>query len=264
MLGWLFASPAEARLLGQERLRGPDALGDRDHELLDHDHRRRGTGAGEHRRRARERHRGALFDPDPGRRGRIDDLLAAVRSAPGRARTSQAVPEAEMRRTLERWLGPAAQSADLPVPALINFDLEPERRLRRASASGCRRSLPDAHDRGASRSCRPAAPLASRCCNGSRSALSLLLERRGRGRGRARGARRARHPSLHDRGDARHRRDRRPGHPPVPAQDCDRCARSAASPGRCAAAIVLLLLGAGAAFAGELTGGATLLGHRSR
>jgi cell division transport system permease protein len=27
-----------------------------------------------------------------------------------------------MRRTLERWLGPAAQSSDLPVPALINFD----------------------------------------------------------------------------------------------------------------------------------------------
>ena len=30
-----------------------------------------------------------------------------------------------MRRTLERWLGPAADSADLPVPALVNFDLEP-------------------------------------------------------------------------------------------------------------------------------------------
>jgi cell division transport system permease protein len=27
-----------------------------------------------------------------------------------------------MRRTLEKWLGPAAQSAELPVPALINFD----------------------------------------------------------------------------------------------------------------------------------------------
>jgi cell division transport system permease protein len=34
----------------------------------------------------------------------------------------EAVPEREMRRTLERWLGPAAQSADLPVPALLNFD----------------------------------------------------------------------------------------------------------------------------------------------
>jgi cell division transport system permease protein len=27
-----------------------------------------------------------------------------------------------MRKTLERWLGPAAQSTELPVPALINFD----------------------------------------------------------------------------------------------------------------------------------------------
>jgi cell division transport system permease protein len=28
-----------------------------------------------------------------------------------------------MRRTLERWLGPAGAQQDLPVPALINFDL---------------------------------------------------------------------------------------------------------------------------------------------
>jgi cell division transport system permease protein len=33
------------------------------------------------------------------------------------------VPEREMRHTLERWLGPAAASSDLPVPALINLDL---------------------------------------------------------------------------------------------------------------------------------------------
>jgi cell division transport system permease protein len=33
------------------------------------------------------------------------------------------VPESAMRKTLERWLGPAAQSAELPVPALINFDV---------------------------------------------------------------------------------------------------------------------------------------------
>jgi cell division transport system permease protein len=29
-----------------------------------------------------------------------------------------------MRRTLRRWLGPAADSADLPVPALVNFDVD--------------------------------------------------------------------------------------------------------------------------------------------
>jgi cell division transport system permease protein len=39
--------------------------------------------------------------------------------------SAQAVPEAEMRRTLERWLGPAAQNSELPVPALVNFDVRP-------------------------------------------------------------------------------------------------------------------------------------------
>jgi cell division transport system permease protein len=36
---------------------------------------------------------------------------------------ADAVPESEMRHTLERWLGPAAQSSDLPVPALVNFNV---------------------------------------------------------------------------------------------------------------------------------------------
>ena len=34
-----------------------------------------------------------------------------------------------MRKTLERWLGPAAQSVDLPVPALIDFDAAPSTNL---------------------------------------------------------------------------------------------------------------------------------------
>jgi cell division transport system permease protein len=58
--------------------------------------------------------------------------------------TSEAVPESEMRKTLERWLGPEAQSADLPVPALVNFDVKPgtdlgslQRRLQ-AIAPGAR------------------------------------------------------------------------------------------------------------------------------
>jgi cell division transport system permease protein len=66
----------------------------------------------------------------------LDSLAAALRSAPG-VTSVEAVPESEMRRTLERWLGPAAQSADLPVPALVNFDVKPglalapiERRVR--------------------------------------------------------------------------------------------------------------------------------------
>lgn len=35
------------------------------------------------------------------------------------------VPESEMRRTLERWLGDAASSRDLPVPALVTLELAP-------------------------------------------------------------------------------------------------------------------------------------------
>jgi cell division transport system permease protein len=48
-------------------------------------------------------------------------IVAELRSAPG-VTSVEAVPEREMRRTLERWLGPAADSAGLPVPALVNFD----------------------------------------------------------------------------------------------------------------------------------------------
>ena len=40
MLGWLFASPAERRLARRHAAARPDAVGDRDHELFDHDHRR--------------------------------------------------------------------------------------------------------------------------------------------------------------------------------------------------------------------------------
>jgi cell division transport system permease protein len=54
--------------------------------------------------------------------GNAEALLNAVRSAPG-VTSAEAVPESEMRGTLGRWLGPAAQSPDLPVPALINFDI---------------------------------------------------------------------------------------------------------------------------------------------
>jgi cell division transport system permease protein len=51
----------------------------------------------------------------------LDSLLAQVRAAPG-VTSVDPVPESTMRKTLERWLGPAAQSSELPVPALINFD----------------------------------------------------------------------------------------------------------------------------------------------
>jgi cell division transport system permease protein len=58
----------------------------------------------------------------PGGAANLDALVEVVRSSPG-VTSVEPVPESEMRQTLERWLGPAAQSKELPVPALISFDL---------------------------------------------------------------------------------------------------------------------------------------------
>jgi cell division transport system permease protein len=57
----------------------------------------------------------------PGGGGNLGALTASLRGSPG-VTAVEAVPETAMRKTLERWLGPAASSNDLPVPALINFD----------------------------------------------------------------------------------------------------------------------------------------------
>jgi cell division transport system permease protein len=55
---------------------------------------------------------------------KVDALVRLVRASPG-VTSVDAVPEGEMRRTLQRWLGPAADSSELPVPALVNFDVRP-------------------------------------------------------------------------------------------------------------------------------------------
>lgn len=52
----------------------------------------------------------------------LSKALETVRTLPSVTKV-QAVPEEEMRQTLERWLGPAGASADLPVPALITLDV---------------------------------------------------------------------------------------------------------------------------------------------
>jgi cell division transport system permease protein len=121
MVAWLFASPAERRLLSASSRRAPTpwviaimsftimliaatglALANTA-TLLSH-----GIQA-----------RYALEVPAGG--ANLDSLVSTLRSAPG-VTSVNAVPESDMRKTLERWLGPAAQSAELPVPALINFD----------------------------------------------------------------------------------------------------------------------------------------------
>lgn len=55
---------------------------------------------------------------------RLASLLAAVSSSPD-VMNASAVSEAEMRADLRRWLGSLADSRDLPVPALVDFDLRP-------------------------------------------------------------------------------------------------------------------------------------------
>ena len=50
--------------------------------------------------------------------------IAVARALPEAARVEQVPPE-DLRRTLERWLGPAAAEADLPLPVIIDVDLKP-------------------------------------------------------------------------------------------------------------------------------------------
>jgi cell division transport system permease protein len=121
MIDWLFASPAERRLLGEARLRGPTAwviaimsfsivlIGAAGLALA--------NTAGVLTRAIEARY--SVEAPAAG--SNVEALLGLVRSSPG-VSSAEAVPESEMRRTLERWLGSAAQSRELPVPVLINFE----------------------------------------------------------------------------------------------------------------------------------------------
>jgi cell division transport system permease protein len=121
MLDWLFASPADRRLLGAGAFRGPTpwviAIMSFSIMIIAATGLALANTAGSLSRAIEARY--ALEVPNGGQN--LDALVAALKSAPG-VTSVEAVPEKDMRRTLERWLGPAAQSADLPVPALINFD----------------------------------------------------------------------------------------------------------------------------------------------
>jgi cell division transport system permease protein len=136
MLDWLFASPADRRLLGTSRFRGPTpwviAIMSFSIMIIAATGLALANTAGSLTRAVEARYAVEI----PNGASNLDALAAALRSAPG-VTSVEAVPESEMRRTLERWLGPAAQSADLPVPALVNFDVKPglalapiERRVR--------------------------------------------------------------------------------------------------------------------------------------
>ena len=68
-------------------------------------------------------HRYVLQLPDGGD-GKLQAAVRAASSTHGVVR-AEAVPEAELRKTLERWVGPGGVGEELPVPALIHLDLAP-------------------------------------------------------------------------------------------------------------------------------------------
>ena len=68
----------------------------------------------------------------PAGSARLQPLLETLRSSPDVMNVSP-VSEAEMRSSLRRWLGGLADSRDLPVPALVNFDLKPGASIQNVS-----------------------------------------------------------------------------------------------------------------------------------
>ena len=121
MFDWLFVAPAERRLLGAARFGGPTpwviAIMSFSIMLIA----ATGLALASTAALVSGAIEGRYTLQVPAGPANLGALVQAVRSTPG-VTSVQAVPESEMRQTLERWLGPAAESADLPVPALIDFD----------------------------------------------------------------------------------------------------------------------------------------------
>ena len=124
MLDWLFPSSADRRLLGVAKLGGPTpwviAIMSFSIMLIAATGLALASTAALVSRSIEARYTLEV----PGGAANLEQLVATVRSTRG-VSSVQAVPESDMRQTLERWLGPAADSAELPVPALIDFDAAP-------------------------------------------------------------------------------------------------------------------------------------------
>ena len=125
-LRWLFASPPDRRLLPGGRFAGatPWLIGIMMFVMMIVAATGLALAGGARLVRDGVAHRYSIQIAD----GRAQEAraTAAARSAPGVV-TAQPVPEAELRRTLEQWLGPVAagEGADLPLPALIEVELAP-------------------------------------------------------------------------------------------------------------------------------------------
>jgi cell division transport system permease protein len=124
MLDWLFASPSERRLLPGGRLRAPTpfviAIMTFVMLIVTAAGLALANAAAVVRTGIENRYAVQLAPATP-----LAKALAVVRASPGISR-AEAVPESEMRRTLEQWLGPAGGAEDLPVPSLVTVDLAPQ------------------------------------------------------------------------------------------------------------------------------------------
>lgn len=123
MLGWLFASGSERRLLGGRGLRGatPWLIAIMSFAILIV------AAAGlalANTASLVAESTAARFSVQVPNGADLPRVVALIRATPG-ATGVEAVPPSEMRETLERWLGPAGASADLPVPGLVTFDAPP-------------------------------------------------------------------------------------------------------------------------------------------
>src|SRR5690349_17281482 len=122
MFDWLFVSQAERRLLGASSRRAPTpwviAIMSFTIMLIAATGLALANTANVLNRAIEARYAIEI----PGGSANLDAVLSTVRSMSGVA-AAEAVPESDMRKILERWLGPAAQSRELPVPALINFEV---------------------------------------------------------------------------------------------------------------------------------------------
>ncbi|WP_395624291.1 cell division protein FtsX [Sphingomonas daechungensis] len=77
-------------------------------------------------------HRYVLQLPD-GTSGKLDQAVKAAASVRG-VTNVEPVSEDEMRRTLEKWVGPGGLGKDLPVPAIVHLELAPNARAANIAA----------------------------------------------------------------------------------------------------------------------------------
>lgn len=142
MIGFLAATPAERRLIPGGRLQGPTpyviaimmfvmvVIGAAGLALSSS---ARLVAAGVDNRYSVEIADGAA---------KAASAQAVLTASPGVVAV-RPVSEAEMRRILQRWLGPAGAASDLPLPAIIDVDLSPGAPVA-AIAANIQRKVPGA------------------------------------------------------------------------------------------------------------------------